>query len=740
MGFLRKQKWTLLSVAVVMAWLIGAGVGGPYFGKISEVSELDLTSFLPKSSEAGEVAVVSQKYRDENLLPAVIVYEAKSGNITESQKAAVEVNSTRIGNIQGVSGDVSPPNVSEDGKAVLVVASLDDKIKIATTVGEINTALERNKIDGLTAHVGGPASFSAELSKAFGNIDGLLLAVALGVVFVILLIVYRSPLLPVMVLLSSTFALAVSILIVYWLAKADVVTINGQVQGILFILVIGAATDYSLLFVSRFREELYKTGLRRVAIARAWKASVEPIVASGSTVIAGLLCLLLSDLGSNKALGPAGSIGILMAMISALTLLPALLMLIGRKAFWPLIPRANEEALKSHEAKLKRGIWHKVGELVARYPRPVWAITTLILVAGAFGLIQLRADGVAQSDAIFGQSDARDAQDVISRHFPQGAGSPVVVVTAADKAETVAKELEKLTSIETTSVVAENSPSGTIPLGKDAESLEQTLRAGVAARLSPEAPKEMIDTVVRQMGPFAAATPKEVDGKVLVQAVLAAEPDSAEAKAAIPEVRKTVKSVDTTAKVGGPTAVQYDTNEASQRDREVIIPAILAAITIILMILLRSLAAPLMLLATTVLSFAFSLGISALVFTYVFKFPGSDPAVILYAFVFLVALGIDYNIFLMTRVREESLRLGTSKGVIKGLVTTGGVITSAGIVLAATFAALSVIPISFLLQIAFLVAFGVIIDTIIVRSLLVPALVRDIGSKIWWPVHKKFKD
>ncbi|MPS75989.1 MAG: MMPL family transporter, partial [Microbacterium sp.] len=517
---------------------------------------------------------------------------------------------------------------------------------------------------------------------------------------------YRSFLLPLVVLSTSLFALCVALLVVWWLAKWEILLLSGQTQGILFILVIGAATDYALLLVARFREELRVAQDKGVALRAAWKGSVEPIVASGGTVIAGLLCLLLSDLKSNSTLGPVAAIGIVFAMLSALTLLPSLLLLFGRAVFWPRRPRFEPEVVAEEHGMRTTGLWARLAGAVKKRPRVIWIVTTLVLLAGAAGVTQLDAVGVPQSDLVLGASEARDGQVALGEHFPGGSGSPVSVVVDEERMQDAADVLLSNDGIDGVTVTAADSPSGSAPIDED----------GITAVGPPGTP---------------APDPTVVDGQVLLQGTLTDAADSAEAAATVRELR--VELDDLGAIVGGVTATSVDTNDASIHDRNLIIPVILLVIMLILMLLLRSILAPVLLILTTVLSFGTALGVSALVFNGIFAFPGADPAVPLYGFVFLVALGIDYNIFLMTRVREESKQHGTREGILRGLSITGGVITSAGLVLAATFAALSVIPILFLVQLAFIVAFGVLLDTFVVRSLLVPALTYDIGKAIWWP-------
>lgn len=763
-------KWVRIGIPAMLIclWLAMAGVGGPYFGRIEEVSDVDLAAFLPKSAEATRVNEELKRFRDDTTIPAIIIATADDGVFDEAEETVLNDRRTALEKVDGVSGEISLALISEDKKAAIMVAQTDTNNKVVEVLEGMGEALSQPGLEGMHYRVTGPAGFAADLTKAFGGIDGILLLTALVVVFVILVIVYRSILLPFIVLLTSMAALAASILIVWNFANAGLVQLNGQVQGILFILVIGAATDYSLLYIARYREELYREESKWTATHEAMKGALEPILASGSTVIAGLLCLLLSDLASNKALGPVGAIGIVLAMAASLTLLPALLYAIGRRSFWPARVSADTVTRRNHEAKLRSGIWHQVGRLVSRRPRAVWVVCSVLLLAACLGYFQLKANGVDQSRLIIGESDARKGQELLTKHFPAGSGSPIIISTDLPHYERVVRELDSDKGIDGVAAIADNSPNDSKPLGKQAQTIRRDIREEVQktydekvaevenqrgdleAQVGPYAAQAIIDgikanipsvdSIVAEAYPFKDAQIKAVNDKVMLQATLTDAPDSRAAKNTVERVRELVKNIDTFAMVGGPTAIQLDTLTASQHDRMVIIPVVLAVITVILMILLRAVVAPLLLLITTVVSFGSSLGVAALLFNHVWKFPGVDPTIVLYGFVFLVALGIDYNIFLMTRVREESLRSGTQAGVVKGLVITGGVITSAGVVLAATFAALAVIPILFLVQLAFIVAFGVLLDTIVVRSLLVPALIKDIGSKVWWPSrlqHKK---
>jgi len=687
----------VLPALVIVAWLAVASVGGPYFGKISEVSTNDQTSFLPASADATRVQERAGEFRQESGAPAIVVL-SKDGGLSASDLRAADDLATTLGDRDDVQA-VSPAIPSEDGEAVEIVATLTTDAETGDAVEAIRADVDDALPDGVSGYVTGPAGFTADLTEAFAGIDGLLLGVALVAVLVILVIVYRSPLLPVLVLGTATFALCASILVVWWLAKADIVTVNGQVQGILSILVIGAATDYALLYTARYREALrdHETGWG--ATKAALRGSLEPILASGGTVIVGVLCLLLSDLNSNKALGPVAAIGIAFSLLAALTLLPALLLAFRRAAFWPLRPAygSAHPVLTGPDA---RGLWARVGRLVARRSRTVWIVCTVALLAMGTGLVGLKADGVPQSDLVIGASQARDGQDELAQHFPGGSGSPAQVIGSADRIDDLVTAITDVDGVDGVTAAAKDSPTGTVPV------------TGAGA------------------DPSAATVSR---GDVLLEATLTDAADSDRAEQTVRDLRTAVERVDPDAIVGGVTATAVDTNDTGIRDRSVIIPVVLVVILLILMLLLRSIVAPLVLIGSVIVSFAAALGVGALVFDHVFHFPGADPAVPLYSFVFLVALGVDYNIFLMTRVREEALHHGPREGVLRGLGVTGGVITSAGVVLAATFAALGVIPILFLVQIAFVVAFGVLLDTIVVRSLLVPALTIDLGRRAWWP-------
>ncbi|MFJ6388297.1 MMPL family transporter [Streptomyces sp. NPDC091972] len=674
-----RRTRVLLPLLLLALWLVAGGALGPFAGRLGEVATNDQAAFLPRSAESTAVIAEQKRFRQNETLPVIVVW---TGGAVADRNADADRALTSLADAPGVAGEVSPAIPSDDGKALEGVVPLRPDLgdTLPDALERIRSAAER--VPGTTVRLAGPAATQADLSDAFAGIDGLLLAVALAVVLVILLLVYRSVLLPLVIILGSVFALGVACAVVYALADHDVVRVDGQVQGILSILVIGAATDYALLLTARYREELARDTDRFTAARAALRQSWAAIVASAATVALGLLALLLSDLTNNRALGPVGAIGIACAVLTSLTFLPAALALLGRAAYWPARPRPVDDR--------REGVWHRVAALVDRAPRKVWAVTLVVLLAGAAFAPALTSKGVPLDETFVDDAPSVAAQQTLSRHFPAGSGNPAVVVADADRVTEVVRAAR-----------------GT---------------EGVAAATPASASGR------------PGAEPLVVDGRVRVDVTLTAAPDSDTAKQTVARLRTALHRVpDANALVGGYTAQQYDTLRTAQHDRTLIVPVVLAIILFILVVLLRSLLLPVLLVATVALNFLTTLGVSALVFRHVLGFTGTDPSVPLYGFVFLVALGVDYNIFLMSRVREESLRHGVRQGTARGLVTTGGVITSAGVVLAATFAALGVIPLAFLAQIAFIVAFGVLLDTLVVRSLLVPALVRDIGARVWWP-------
>lgn len=695
-----RSRWgrrLLLPVVLVLAWLAWTGAGGPTFGAISEVTTDDQATFLPADAESTRAAELREQFADSDAVPATVIAEHDGGTSGSLDEAAMGEAAELASTLEGLDGvtDVIGPVPAEDSGAVqLIVLLAEDAVDDgavdalrATVAGELDEA-------AWSAHVTGPAALSTDLSEAFAGIDGMLLLVAVVAVFLILIVVYRSPFLPLLVLLSSVGALCAAITVVYLMARLEWIQLNGQVQGILSILVIGAATDYSLLLVARYREELLRAADRHAALWTALKRSTPPILASGGTVAVALMCLLFSDLNSNRALGPVAAAGIVFAMVATLSFLPALLALTGRRVFWPRVPLPEGPHADdtSAEHTPSRGLWARVAAWVGAHPRPIWVVVTLVLLVGAAGVTQLRADGIDQSEVVLGETDTKAGQTMLEKHFDAGTGAPTEIFVPAAEAD---QALELVAGVE-----------------------------GVAEA-------HLVDAEGAPAGDLAQA--QEVDGQVEISATLDSAADSSEAESAVVALRDQLDALEGEALVGGTTATQLDTNTTAQRDLMVIIPIVLVAILVILMVLLRSVVAPVILVVATVLSYLTALGVSALVFNHLFGFPGADPTVPLFGFMFLVALGVDYTIFLMTRAREEALRGDSREGLLHALVVTGGVITSAGLVLAATFAALAVLPLMFMVQLAFLVALGVLIDTFVVRTLLVPAIGVELGRRIWWP-------
>ena len=702
------RKPYAIAMLVVIAWFIITGIFGPLFGKLTSVQENNNSSFLPKGAEATLAADEIKNFssQDSFNFPALILFE---GRFTPATLEAVSDHVAKVGELTlaGTSAKISDylaPGQeisvfpSQDGKALLANIPLDGNAISKLLPNDepvLPAAIEALREDikpiaeanGFTPYVTGPGGLLGDLFGAFGDIDSTLLLTTLAVVAVILIVVYRSPILWIIPLLSSLFALSTAGGIVYLLAKNDIIDVDGQSQGILSVLVIGAATDYALLLIARYREELHFTDNRFVAMRAAYKGVWEPILASGSTVAISLLVLLFSQLTNTAGLGPIGAIGIVVSMFTILTLLPALLLIFGRWLFWPRIPKNDGD---DH---VMTGSWAKVANSIGRNPRKAWVITGVVLLAFAATSTTLKTDGLGTVDSFTGNPESVVGQKLLETHFPGGEGDPTQVVVDVNKIAAVTAAIKNAPGV--TNVTP--------------------MLAGIEIPGQP-----MPET-------------KIVNGRAILNVTLDKVPDSVEAGNDIPKIRELAKDADSTALVGGTSAVYFDVRTANDRDNKTIIPIILLVITVILGLLLRSILSAIVLLGTVVLSYFATLGVCALVFNHIFGFAGGDNSFPLFAFIFLVALGIDYNIFLMTRVREESAKIGTRAGVIKGVTVTGAVITSAGVVLAATFAVLGLLPLVPLAQLGFAVAFGVLLDTIIVRSILVPAMVHEIGPKIWWP-------
>ena len=714
--------WVFAALAVLF-FLVGFG-GLSFQGKLSDVQKNDNSSFSPSSADSTKVTNASQKFSTTQTIPGFIVFQRDSG-LTAADKTFIAGKAAAFAKIKNVASDqIGPPTYSSSGAqqgkvgsvAVPLVGKQNGKSRTGPDLVDAEKAIikeaKAGAPSGLVVHSAGAGGVLVAFIDAFSGLDGTLLLSAGIVVIVILLFVYRSPVLWFFPLFSSVLALGSASIIIYALAKSGTITLNGQSQGILSVLVIGAGTDYALLLVSRYREELHTYDSRVQAMIVAWKGAAPPIVASAVTVILGLICLTFAELNSTAGLGPVCAIGIACTVVIMLTVLPALLVVSGRWIFWPKRPVVDNQI----DFGETHPTWTKFARGITNNRRRSWGGAGLVLIACAIAVITLNTGGLSTIDGFTNKPDAVTGQHLYDDAFPQakGAGAPADILVDAGKSSAVIAAVKKVDGVSTAAngVCVQTDFSAVTKIAKSNPAALKTLGTSCAP---------------------ASLQVKPQNGKLLLNATLVNSYDSTAAYDTVKRLRSTVESVDDTALVGGSSAVNLDIQDASRHDRDLIIPLVLLVILIVLGLVLRAVVAPVLLVLTVVLSFAASLGVSALFFNHVFHFANADPSFPLFAFVFLVALGIDYNIFLMTRVREETLEHGTRDGIVRGLAVTGGVITSAGIVLAATFVVLGVLPIVFLAELGFTVAFGVLLDTIVVRSILVPALAYDIGKKIWWP-------
>jgi RND superfamily putative drug exporter len=693
----RRIKWAVLGF-----WIVVTVVLGSFGAKLADVEDNETVNWLPGSAESTQALVKVTAFRSDTTLDAVMVYE-RVGGITAEDVAAAradavefeDMNGRTVGQVVGddsvphadtpiaIDGQVQfiPPEASKDGDAMQVVVPIDagkDGWLIMPDLAGHMRAIAETGANGMTTHLAGYAGLAADQAEAFENIDGALLLAALGVVIVILLITYRSPVLWLFPVICVVFALFSAQGVIYLLAKYADLTVNAQTRSILSVLVLGAGTDYALLLVARYREELRRHHDRLEAMAEALHRAGPAIIASGSTVIVGMLCLVVAEMNSTQSMGPVLAIGVGVVLLAMVTLLPAILVIMGRWIFWPVKPTEG-----SHEPT-STGFWAKTGWAISHRPRTVWIGTSLALGVMALGATTLDASGLDNEEQFVGTPDSVKGERVIAAHFVSAGDNNLQIVANADTADQVAE-----------TVVG-----------------------------------------VEGVNPDAVTVAGEHDGTALILVGIENGSFSDQAFATVDRVRDAVHEIpDADALVGGNAAVNSDVKVANQHDNKLVIPLVLVMVFLILIGLLRAITAPLLLIGTVVLSFGAALGFSALVFQHVFDISGADSGLPLFAFVFLVALGIDYNIFLMTRVREEAQRGGSRRGALIGLAATGGVITSAGLVLAGTFGTLATLPLTFTLQIGFVVAFGVLLDTIIVRSILVTGLNLDLGRHIWWPAR-----
>jgi putative drug exporter of the RND superfamily len=792
----RRSKWVVFLVWVVAIFIAAGPAQLPT--KFSDAENNESTSFLPGDAESTKALTATEDLQGGELAPAVIVYEREDG-LTPADFAKIREDVGRMTRKRfpgvvpdgataaaggesggGASGSPAPPRegcagptteipgqpanyspfvgpvCSRDGKAAIVTAYLKGN-------GEGDTILDpvdywRDTVSdpggGLEVKITGGAGYAADAIKVFEGINGTLLLAAVSLVIVLLILIYRSPIFLFIPLVAVIFAEILARSLGYGLSELGV-TINGQSSSIMSIMVLGAGTDYALLIVARYREELHHTLDRHEAMAAAMRSAGPAVLASAATVIAALFCLLIAKVNGTSGMGPIVAMGVACAALSMLTLLPALLTIFGRRAFWPFVPHSTDwlapEGVQAgrmrrriadgprvpalllvvgaslivllllplvllnsllhkvsrglipsfivgpldrnvfkpyelrrfrheHYADETHGFWKRVGDWVAKQPRRVAVGATAVLLVCCAGLTFFSTD-LTTNDSYRTEVESVDGQDILSKHFPAGASAPVDIV---------------------------------VPREQDVPAVRRDV-AGV----------EGVEAV---SGPVARG-----DRGVLVQGVIEPGPYSTEAFDLIDPIRDAAHRAAPGTLVGGASAVEFDVREAAAWDSKVIPPIVLVVVFLILALLLRALVAPLVLIGTVILSFLAALGVGYFAFDVFFDFPGSDPSLPLFAFVFLVALGVDYNIFLVARAREETITHGTHDGILRALAVTGGVITSAGIVLAGTFSVLAVLPLVFLTEIGFVVAFGVLLDTFLVRSVLVPALILLIGPTVWWP-------
>ena len=661
------RRW--VAGLLALAALLGAGAVIGIVGQAERGPTT--TSSMPVGSDSLAAAELLEEVPEADGSAAVVLFSSDAA-LTPQQLGAIEGLAREL---PGATG--APPTVADDRSAALVVVPVDaaDATQTAEVVADLRTQVRADLPDGLTAQVTGPAAIQADLAAVFDGANLRLLAATAAVVAFLLIVTYRSPVLWLVPLTVVGVAdqLAATIA-THTLAAVDIPWDESTV-GILSVLVFGAGTNYALLLISRYRDELRVREDRREAMAHALTRTAEAVLASATTVVLGLLALLLSAFPATRGLGLACAVGIVVAAVFVLVVLPAALVVFGRWIFWPRVPRTGQVSLAD-----SRSLWRRIGNAVSRHPARFATATIMLLAVGAAGMTQIRT-GLDGPDQFLQKPEAIAAGERLAESFPAGSADPVIIVS------------------------------------RDADATELARVVGDVEGVSSAR---------------AVGAPEGAGGVSQVQAVLTADPGSDAAEQAVRDIRAAVAGTGET-HVGGTEAEALDESEASSRDRLLILPLILGLVVIALGGLLRSVVAPLLLVTTVVGTYLASLGISWVLFTQVLGFERLDNGVPLLAFVFLVALGVDYNIFLVTRAAEESRSHGTREGMLRALAATGGVITSAGVLLAAVFAVLGVLPLVVLAQLGVVVCVGVLLDTLVVRTVLVPSLALILGDRFWWP-------
>ncbi len=642
------------------------------------------TDGLPAGKQSTRVTELADRFPSGRTAAAVVVYERAGGPLTAQDEAAIATAGRALAPL-ALGGSVPPPTVSPDRQAALLIVPVAGDVAddVETkTVDDIRATVAADPANplpaGLTAQVTGAPAFSRDISAAFDGADFTLLLATAGVVALLLLITYRSPTLWIVPLVVIGVGDQMVAKLLPWVARLVGERTDAAVSGIVSVLVFGAGTDYALLLISRYREALRRTPDRREAMARALTATAPAVVGSAATVILALLTLLAAVLTGNRTLGVAAAIGVGIALIFGLVVLPAALASLPRGLFWPFVPKVGSAEPSD------TGRWARIAAGVGRRPVAVLTVALLILGGLAAGLLTTKI-GLSQTEQFRTEVESVTAQETLARHFPAGSAQPVTVISTSAAADAVTSTVRTV--------------------------------GGVAAVARPEASDDGTLT------------------QVSVQ--LTAGSGTAEADRSVRDMRAALAGVPgADALVGGAPAADLDQRDANLRDNKVVVPLVLAVVLLVLVLLLRSLLAPVLLLLTVIVSYAASLGAATLVLTHLLDIPALDASVPLLSFLFLVALGVDYNIFLVTRAREETMARGdTRSAMIHALGATGGVITSAGILLAAVFAVLGVLPVIVLTQIGVIVGIGVLLDTLLVRTLVVPALALLLKERFWWPAH-----
>jgi RND superfamily putative drug exporter len=690
----RRAKWVILVV-----WLLALVITQPIGSKLGDVTTDDTESFLPASAESTEVVRRLDRDFDQGETDQAIVVYKRSGGLTAADQQKIRSDQTAINsagtdkiNVVGAQQvpftPGAPPNlVSENGDVAMAVYTTPTDFEKEADWGKAIRDITDTNTGGMQVFVTGGVGFSTDANEVFSDIDTKLLLATVALVLVLLGAIYRSVLVALTPLIVVFFAYTVTQALIYALAKSGA-TVSSNSTSIVIVLMFGVGTDYCLLLVSRYREELRRIEDRHEAMARAVRRAGPAILASGMTVSLAMLTLALADNKNTSSLGPVAAIAVFTSMVAGLSLLPTLLTIFGRRGFWPR--RAVVAYDPEHPAVGGQGPWRRFGDWVLQRPGAALIATVAIFIAGSFGLLAYKVD--YSTTSFFKHSvEAVEGFDVLRSAFPAGNLAPTTVLVESDSGPV--------------------SPAAVSEVEKRLRSVD-----GVA-----EATSTGIQSTNGQIA--------EVD------AILSADPLDKSGLEVVPRMRDAVADLPggVTALIGGTSAINYDVDQANQRDIEIIVPLALLVMAVILAILLQALVAPLVLLLSVILSFACALGLSILIIRFVVGDAGFDSSIPLFAFIFLVALGIDYTIFLMARVREEARRHGTREGMLRALAATGGVITSAGVILAGTFSVLMTLPVSFTFDLGLMVALGILLDTFIVRTIMVPAAVEVIGDKIWWP-------